>query len=115
MELYEKLKIIMEEKNMTVYKLAKISGLSQTGISFIINGERSPTFDTLKKICAALEIPVSSIIDEEIVHRDRTGEIAAAHIDGDKSYDDLTPEALEQLEEYKLFLIQKYGKKKDSE
>lgn len=114
MEIHEKIKAIMDEKNMTVYKLSKASGLSQTGITYLINGERSPTYDTLKKICAAMDIPVSSLFDDDIANdrRDRSGEIAAAHIDGDKSYEDLSPEALQQLEEYKQFLIQKYGKKK---
>lgn len=38
------------------------------------------------------------------------GEVAAAS--SDVPYDELPPEALKQLEEYKQFLIQKYGKKK---
>jgi transcriptional regulator with XRE-family HTH domain len=55
-------KILQEErkaKKISQEKLAKLTGLDRTFISLIENGKRSPTFSTILKICAALEIDPS--------------------------------------------------------
>lgn len=59
--LSEKIKSIMESKNLTVYKLAKLSGMSQTGLNYFLSGSKSPTVLTLQKICDALSIDMSSL------------------------------------------------------
>jgi repressor LexA len=63
MEIHENIKKIMDEEGITVYKLAKLSGLSQTGIKYFINGEKSPTVETLEKICDALKINLKSLFN----------------------------------------------------
>ena len=57
-------KILQDErkaKKISQEKLAKLTGLDRTFISLIENGKRSPSFSTILKICAALEIDPSDL------------------------------------------------------
>ncbi len=45
-------------------QLAKLSGVSPTGITQIENGERSPTFYSLFLIAAALELPLGELLED---------------------------------------------------
>lgn len=59
----EKIKIIMKQKNLTKYRLAKLTGLSESGLSDIFNGhKKDPRISTVKKIANALEVSVEEII-----------------------------------------------------
>ena len=51
-----RLRAVMEINNISQYKLAKLTGVSQSAISDIMAGKKSPTVQTLQKICAALHI-----------------------------------------------------------
>ena len=44
--------------------LAKISNVSQQAISFIEQGKRSPTEETMKLLAAALDLDVSDLLDD---------------------------------------------------
>ena len=106
----EKLIELRKNRNWTQQYIADRLGISRPTYTRYETGERDPDFDTLKKISNIFEVSIDYLLgNPDYSH---AGEIAAAHIDGDKSYEDLTPEALQQLEDYKLFLIHKYGKKK---
>lgn len=57
-------KIIQEErktKKISQEKLSKLTGLDRTFISLIENGKRNPTFSTILKISASLEILPSEL------------------------------------------------------
>jgi len=106
----KRLKSLREYRNLKQSELAKEFNVSQSTIAMWETGKRDPDSESIQKMADYFNVSVDYLLGRsEFPH---TGEIAAAHIDGDKSYDDLTPEALEQLEEFKQFLIQKYGKKK---
>ncbi|NLW92817.1 MAG: helix-turn-helix transcriptional regulator [Syntrophomonadaceae bacterium] len=47
-------------------RLARESGVSQTYISELEAGKWSPNLSVLRKLAAALEIPVVALLDEEI-------------------------------------------------
>lgn len=50
------------EKNLSIYRLARISGLNERAIDFIEKGERTPTIDTLFRIALALDLNASELL-----------------------------------------------------
>lgn len=54
-----RLREILKERNLTVAQFAEMSGMSQSNISNYMNGNISPTLDTLHKIANALDIEIT--------------------------------------------------------
>lgn len=52
------------ERGISQYKLAQLSGISQAGISQIESGKKQPTFTTLEKIIAVLEMSLVDFFSE---------------------------------------------------
>ncbi|MBB5264162.1 transcriptional regulator with XRE-family HTH domain [Catenibacillus scindens] len=59
MNVVECIEMLRNEKNMSWYKLAQKSGISQSTLSNLINRGNSPSIDTLGKICNGLGISLS--------------------------------------------------------
>lgn len=58
-----KLVQLMKEKEMSIYKLSKLTGLSDGGLNGIIHGKKKdPRISTVKKIAKALEVDINEII-----------------------------------------------------
>lgn len=58
---------LCKERNITVNKLATISGVTQSTINNIINGRNnSMTISTIKKLCDGLEISVREFFESEV-------------------------------------------------
>ena len=60
-----RLKEILTQRGVTLKEFAKISGISQSNLSNYLNGNISPTLDTLKKIASFLEIDVVELFKEK--------------------------------------------------
>lgn len=61
-----KLAQALEDKNWSAYKLWKVSGVSQSVISDIMNGKvKNPTAKTLSKLADALGVSVNDFFDDE--------------------------------------------------
>ena len=57
---------ILEKKGLTPYQLGKQTGISQNNILKICNGETSTIrFDTIEKICKALECPINDLFETD--------------------------------------------------
>lgn len=72
MNIVECIEMLRKEKNMSWYKLAQKSGISQSTLSNLINRGNSPSVDTLEKICNGLGISLSEfffITDEKIKNK----------------------------------------------
>lgn len=54
---------IMYEKNLTVRQVSIMTGVSKSAINKIMNGEASPTIDTLERIAKGLKVRISDLID----------------------------------------------------
>jgi transcriptional regulator with XRE-family HTH domain len=55
----------MKSKNISMYRLWKLSGVSQSTISDIINAEaKNPTTKTLQRIADALNISINDLFDD---------------------------------------------------
>lgn len=48
---------LLEMKNFSVEKLARLSGVTRTSIYHYMSNKRRPTPETLSSICATLDIP----------------------------------------------------------
>jgi len=60
-----RLKTVLAEKNMSMSRLSRLSDISFSTISRIINDEHySPTLNTLERIAKALNVSVSELYEE---------------------------------------------------
>ncbi len=69
MDSKERIRNLMKERNISEYRLAKLSGLSQSTISNIFVRNTAPTIPTVEAICAGLGITLSQFFsdsDEEM-------------------------------------------------
>ncbi len=102
-----RIKQLRLEKRLRQIDLAKEMGTSQNALSYWERGEFQPDNETLKKLANFFDVSVDYLLGHSDVRR--SNEIAAAS--SNVPYDDLPPEAIAELEQYKEFLKQKYGKK----
>lgn len=59
----EKIKKIMEEKNITLYRLSKIADLNESNLGKIISGKtKDPRISYVKAIADALEVSIDEIV-----------------------------------------------------
>lgn len=64
MEFSQRLKQIMDQKSVTMYRLAKELGVHQTTIKNWLDGKGEPRFAQIQAIAAALGVHVGSLIDD---------------------------------------------------
>lgn len=57
-----RLREIRVEKGLSIYRLARLTGLSERAIDFVEKGERVPTIDTIARIAVAMGVQVSQLI-----------------------------------------------------
>ena len=60
-----RLKEILAQRGITLKDFAQLSGISQSNLSNYLNGNISPTLDTLKKMASFLEIEVVELFKEK--------------------------------------------------
>lgn len=60
-----RLKEILFQKGITLKEFATTSGISQSNLSNYLNGNISPTLDTLKRIAVNLDIDVVELFKEK--------------------------------------------------
>ncbi len=61
----EKLRTLRKAAKLTERKLAELAGVSQSAISEIEHGKKSPTLDTLLKLCSALGISIADFFSDQ--------------------------------------------------
>lgn len=62
-----RIKQLMKTKNITEYRLAKLSGLSQSTISNIFVRNTAPTIPTIEAICNGLGISMAQFFSEDSI------------------------------------------------
>jgi transcriptional regulator with XRE-family HTH domain len=60
-----RLKEILAQRGVTLKDFAQTSGISQSNLSNYLNGNISPTLDTLKKIASFLDIDIVELFKEK--------------------------------------------------
>lgn len=63
----QRLRILREERGISMRALARRSGLSANALSMIERGLTSPSVSTLNKLASALEVPITAFFREEPV------------------------------------------------
>ncbi len=53
------IKLCRTQKNLSLAELANAAGISTSYLSLLERGKRDPSFSTVEKIAAALDVPVS--------------------------------------------------------
>lgn len=64
----EKIKHTRESMGISQGKLAKLSGLAQSSISYIESGGKKPNIETISMLAKALDTPISFLIDNQQVN-----------------------------------------------
>lgn len=64
MDTRERIRALMEERNWSEYRLAKVSGLTQSTIANIFHRDSVPSISTLEAICRALGITLAQFFAE---------------------------------------------------
>lgn len=61
---YKKIKDLMKEKNMSIYRLSKETGISDSLLGKILNGKvENPRIQTVKQIAKALNVTIDEIVN----------------------------------------------------
>lgn len=64
----KRIKELCKQKNISFYRLSKISGIPQSTLTNILNRGTVPSIYTLEKICHALDISLSLFFAEDKVY-----------------------------------------------
>ena len=64
MDISKRLKDVRTSKDMSVYKLSQLSGVSETHIRDLERGDRNPSFDTLSKLAQPMGLSLSELFNE---------------------------------------------------
>ena len=56
------IKKLRQEKNMSQASLAKVSGIAQSTVCYIENGQRNPSIDTVMRLADALEVDIETLV-----------------------------------------------------
>lgn len=62
----EKLKAELQRKGMSLNRLCQLAGLSQGSMTRVANGDGEPSWTTVTKICAVLEIPCTAFQPDKV-------------------------------------------------
>lgn len=64
MDISKRLKDVRKAKDISVYKLSQLSGVSETHIRDLERGDRNPSIDTLYKLSVPLGISLPELLNE---------------------------------------------------
>lgn len=64
MDIAERLKSVRTAKNISVYKLSQLSGVSETHIRDLERGDRNPSIDTLSRLAKPMGLSLSELFSE---------------------------------------------------
>lgn len=102
----ELLRKLMEEKNMKVADIVRISGLPYSTVKAILErGAEKAGYVNVCKICNALGISADEL-EKMVVDQDYQPTTLAAHFDGDE----YTEEELDEIKQFAEFVKGKRGK-----
>ena len=72
-ELYNRIKEIMKEKDIQLVKLAESVGMEKGNMSAVVSGKRNPTLKTLMAIANALGVSMAEMFEKPKEHPTLTG------------------------------------------
>ena len=67
--MYEKFEILLKEKNVTAYKVAKETNITASTFTDWKNGRSSPKIEKLQKIANFFNVPISYFLENECSYK----------------------------------------------
>lgn len=64
MTVYERIKLLLQQRGWSIYRLGKESGLSQSTLAHVFRKDSEPTISTLEMICAAFGITIAEFFSD---------------------------------------------------
>lgn len=61
--IHVRVRMVRESRGLSLTKLAQISGVARSTIHDIERGNNSPTYDTILKLCAGLDVRPAQLTD----------------------------------------------------
>jgi len=111
----KRLRQLRKEKGLTQAELAKLLSIGESTVSFYESGKRQPDYETLIRLAEVFNVSVDYLLgrtEHKQGHisdaKGKTETIAAHRSDDPMS--ELPEEARKSLEEFKEFILRKYGK-----
>jgi len=119
-----RLRQLRKEKGLTQAELAKLLSIGESTISFYESGKRQPDYETLIRIADLFNVSVDYLLGRTVLdgtkkidgsyklNKEKSNkgiETIAAHRTDDPM-SELPEEARKSLEEFKEFILRKYGK-----
>ncbi len=106
--LLDKIKKLCKEKGITINKLEQLAGLSQRSIGKWDTS--APSADKLQRVADYFNVSTDYLLGRT----DNPAPIEEVFaLSSDTDYDDLPPEAVEEIERFKEFVRSKYKKNSD--
>ena len=69
----KRINMLCKERDISINKLATLSGLTQSTIDSIMKGKsRNPRISTIRKICDGLDISLKEFVDHPIIENAET-------------------------------------------
>lgn len=65
-----KIKLLMEKRQWTMYRLAKESGIPYSSLNSLFQKNNQPTISTLERICDGLNISMGEFFSTQILQND---------------------------------------------
>lgn len=106
----KRLRLLRTERKLTQEELGKVLGVGKTTISQYESEVRKPDADMLKRIAQFFDVSVDYLLGLTEEKRPVKVETLAAHRTDDP-LKELPEEARRSLEEFKEYILRKYGKK----
>lgn len=66
MEIKDRIKMLMEERNLTQKELANLSSITEASMSKYLSGERTPRIDVIVNLANALHVTTDELIGNDI-------------------------------------------------
>lgn len=104
MRIIDRIDELIKKNGLTSKEVAKAISVSPGNITEWRKDRAKPTAEVITRLADYFGVTTDHLLG-------RSNDIAAAS--SDTPYSDLPPEAIKELEQYKEFLKQKYGRKKE--
>ncbi len=119
MEFGERLKALREENNLTRYALAGKLIISYSTVSKYETNVRFPDKDTLIKLADFFDVSLDYLLcrsdiretAEKVLNNSKNQFLVSSPQNTYKADEDLSPEAIKEIEDFKEFVQHKYRKK----
>lgn len=88
-ETLQKIQELLDERDWSLYRLAKESGIPYASLSSLFQKNNQPTVSTLRRICAGFDISMAEFFSDDTPYRKPEIELSTNEKDMIKSYRNL--------------------------